>query len=190
MCSYVGGPGTKRAGSGWGGRTEAVGGRGVCVFITAGVCLLLQYLLQNCLCGSRVFITAGPSTKLFGCESDAPTEIPEFQPGPGGKRKDRPELFFPRDFTPPSDCLESRPCPPHPLGIGVWDASRLIEGEYRAQTGMWRLLGFVSVRTIKGRSSSSPETPPRHQGGGCTPLWTGTPTGAQLTLSRHYWVVI
>ena len=25
-------------------------------------------------------------------------------------------------------------------------------GEYRAQTGIWRLLGFVSVRTIKGRS--------------------------------------
>jgi hypothetical protein len=23
-----------------------------------------------------------------------------------------------------------------------------------------------------------------------TPLWTGIPTGAQLTLSRHYWVVI
>ena len=23
-----------------------------------------------------------------------------FQPGPGGKRKDRPELFFPRGFTP------------------------------------------------------------------------------------------
>ncbi len=25
-------------------------------------------------------------------------------------------------------------------------------GEYRAQTGIWRLLNFVSVRTIKGRS--------------------------------------
>ena len=49
------------------------------------------------------------------------------QPGPGGKRKDRPELFFPRGFTPPSDGLESRPCPMHPLGIGVWDASRLID---------------------------------------------------------------
>ena len=65
-------------------------------------------------------------------------------------------------LTPPSDGLESRPCLTHPLGIGVWDASRLID----------------------------PETPPRHQGGGCTPLWTGTPTGAQLTLTRHYWVVI
>ena len=50
-----------------------------------------------------------------------------FQPGPGGKRKDRPELFFPRGFTPPSDGLESRPCPTHPLGIRVWDASRLID---------------------------------------------------------------
>ncbi len=26
-----------------------------------------------------------------------------------------------------SDGLESRPCPMHPLGIGVWDASRLID---------------------------------------------------------------
>ena len=34
-------------------------------------------------------------------------------------------------------------------------ASTLVRrGEYRAQTGIWRLLGFVSVRTIKGRSSS------------------------------------
>ena len=32
-------------------------------------------------------------------------------------------------------------------------ASTLVRrGEYRAQTGIWRLLGFVSVRTIKGRS--------------------------------------
>ena len=31
----------------------------------------------------------------------------------GGKRKDRPELFFPRGFTLPSDGLESRPCPPY-----------------------------------------------------------------------------
>jgi hypothetical protein len=29
-------------------------------------------------------------------------------------------------------------------------------GEYRAQTGIWRLLGFVSARTIKGRSSPPP----------------------------------
>ena len=41
-----------------------------------------------------------------------------------------------------------------------------------------------------------PRNSPRHQGGGCPsirgcdPLWTGSPTGAQLTLSRHYWVVI
>ena len=48
-------------------------------------------------------------------------------PDPGGKRKDRPELFFPRGFTPPSDSLESRPCSMHPLGTGVWDASRLID---------------------------------------------------------------
>ena len=35
-------------------------------------------------------------------------------------------------------------------------ASTLVRrGEYRAQTGIWRLLGFVSARTIKGRSSSS-----------------------------------
>jgi hypothetical protein len=27
-----------------------------------------------------------------------------------------------------------------------------VRGEYRAQTGIWRLLSFVSVRTIKGRS--------------------------------------
>ena len=34
-------------------------------------------------------------------------------------------------------------------------ASTLVRrGEYRAQTGIWRLLGFVSARTIKGRSSS------------------------------------
>jgi hypothetical protein len=33
-------------------------------------------------------------------------------------------------------------------------ASTLVRrGEYRAQTGIWRLLGFVSARTIKGRSS-------------------------------------
>jgi hypothetical protein len=33
-------------------------------------------------------------------------------------------------------------------------ASTLVRrGEYRAQTGIWRLLSFVSVRTIKGRSS-------------------------------------
>ena len=50
-----------------------------------------------------------------------------FQPGPGGKRKDRPELFFPRGFTPLSDGLESPLCPTHPLGIGVWDVSRLID---------------------------------------------------------------
>jgi hypothetical protein len=32
-------------------------------------------------------------------------------------------------------------------------ASTLVRrGEYRAQTGIWRLLSFVSVRTIKGRS--------------------------------------
>jgi len=32
-------------------------------------------------------------------------------------------------------------------------ASTLVwRGEYRAQTGIWRLLGFVSARTIKGRS--------------------------------------
>ncbi len=30
--------------------------------------------------------------------------------------------------------------------------SHLPRGEYRAQTGIWRLLSFVSVRTIKGRS--------------------------------------
>ena len=41
-------------------------------------------------------------------------------------------------------------------------ASTLVRrGEYRAQTGIWRLLGFVSVRTIKGRSSP-PVAPPRH----------------------------
>ncbi len=52
----------------------------------------------------------------------------------------------------------------HPLGIRVWDASRLID----------------------------PRNPPTSPGGPppCTPLWTGIPTGAQLTLSRHYWVVI
>ena len=33
-------------------------------------------------------------------------------------------------------------------------ASTLVRrGEYRDQTGIWRLLGFGSVRTIKGRSS-------------------------------------
>jgi hypothetical protein len=38
-------------------------------------------------------------------------------------------------------------------------ASTLVRrGEYRAQTGIWRLLGFVSARTIKGRSSSTPST--------------------------------
>jgi hypothetical protein len=32
-------------------------------------------------------------------------------------------------------------------------ASTLVRrGEYRAQTGIWRVLGFVSARTIKGRS--------------------------------------
>ena len=36
-------------------------------------------------------------------------------------------------------------------------ASTLVRrGEYRAQTGIWRLLGFVSARTIKGRSSPPP----------------------------------
>ena len=36
-------------------------------------------------------------------------------------------------------------------------ASTLVRrGEYRAQTGIWRLLSFVSVRTIKGRSSWTP----------------------------------
>ena len=35
-------------------------------------------------------------------------------------------------------------------------ASTLVRrGEYRAQTGIWRLLNFVSVRTIKGRSIGS-----------------------------------
>jgi len=35
-------------------------------------------------------------------------------------------------------------------------ASTLVRrGEYRAQTGIWRLLVFVSVRTIKGRSSTT-----------------------------------
>jgi hypothetical protein len=35
-------------------------------------------------------------------------------------------------------------------------ASTLVRrGEYRAQTGIWRLLSFVSVRTIKGRSSTA-----------------------------------
>ena len=35
-------------------------------------------------------------------------------------------------------------------------ASTLVRrGEYRAQTGIWRLLGFVSAGTIKGRSSSA-----------------------------------
>jgi hypothetical protein len=42
----------------------------------------------------------------------------------------------------------------------------------------------------EGRTLLDPRNPPRHQGGGCYPLWTGTPTSAQLTLSRHYWVVI
>jgi hypothetical protein len=33
-------------------------------------------------------------------------------------------------------------------------ASTLVRrGEYRAQTGIWRLLNFVSVRTIKGRTN-------------------------------------
>jgi hypothetical protein len=32
--------------------------------------------------------------------------------------------------------------------------------------------------------------PPTSPGGGCTPLWTGILTGAQLTLSRHYLVGI
>jgi hypothetical protein len=45
------------------------------------------------------------------------------------------------------------------LGTGVRDASRLID----------------------------PRNPPRHQGW-VNPLWTGTLTGSQLTLSRHYWV--
>jgi hypothetical protein len=49
----------------------------------------------------------------------------------------------------------------HLLGTGARDASRLID----------------------------PRNPPRHQGG-CTPLWTGILTGAQLTLSRHYQVGI
>ncbi len=36
-------------------------------------------------------------------------------------------------------------------------ASTLVRrGEYRAQTGIWRLLGFVSARTIKGRSIDEP----------------------------------
>jgi len=50
-----------------------------------------------------------------------------FQPGPGGKRKDHPELFFPRGLTPLFDSLESRPCPMYLIGTGVRDASRMIE---------------------------------------------------------------
>jgi hypothetical protein len=47
-------------------------------------------------------------------------------------------------------------------------ASTLVRrGEYRAQTGIWRLLGFVSARTIKGRSSS--EEAVRRKGGGGGP---------------------
>jgi hypothetical protein len=40
---------------------------GVCVFLQVCVCLLLQDLVQSCLQGVCVcvFITAGPSTKLF-----------------------------------------------------------------------------------------------------------------------------
>ena len=45
--------------------------------------------------------------------------ISVFQPGPGGKRKDRPELFFRSGLTPLSDGLESRPCPMYLLGTGV-----------------------------------------------------------------------
>jgi hypothetical protein len=44
------------------------------------------------------------------------------QPRPREKRKDIPELFFPRGLTPISDGLESRPCP----GTRVRNTSRLI----------------------------------------------------------------
>jgi len=52
-----------------------------------------------------------------------------------------------------------------------------------------------AIRTLETLLSSTPlidpRNPPRHQGVGvCTPLWTGILTAAQLTLSRHYWVVI
>ena len=46
------------------------------------------------------------------------------------------------------------------VGLAVAKAATLrinlnveVFGKYRAQTGIWRLLGFVSARTIKGRSS-------------------------------------
>ncbi len=46
-------------------------------------------------------------------------------------------------------------------------ASTLVRrGEYRAQTGIWRLLGFVSARTIKGRSSPD-------ESEGCSPVSGG-----------------
>ena len=49
-------------------------------------------------------------------------------------------------------------------------ASTLVRrGEYRAQTGIWRLLGFVSARTIKGRSSS-----PYSSQQQTTPQWIST----------------
>ena len=41
----------------------------------------------------------------------------------------------------------------HARAVRVLVGARCFErGEYRAQTGIWRLLSFVSVRTIKGRS--------------------------------------
>ena len=54
-------------------------------------------------------------------------------------------------------------------------ASTLVRrGEYRAQTGIWRLLGFVSVRTIKGRSSSGRRTMSSAQN------WTGKRTHSRV----------
>jgi len=47
-----------------------------------------------------------PIQRIKSCSSSSPPPSLgslSFQPGPGGKRKDRPELFFPRGFTPLSD---------------------------------------------------------------------------------------
>ena len=44
----------------------------------------------------------------------------------------------------------------------VEDQTQAPDLEYRAQTGIWRLLDFVSVRTIKGRSIED-SCVPRHR---------------------------
>ena len=38
------------------------------------------------------------------------------------------------------------------------DLYYVLRGEYQVQTGIWRLLGFVSARTIKGRSIDFAQT--------------------------------